>query len=74
MTRQQQAWLFIALYLAATGWVVYTLTVDPDPVQRRLARLDVRYRALQHIAETIGDMGLRAEREYHRVAEQNRTI
>lgn len=62
------------VYLAALAYLMYEMALSPDPDERKLARLHVRYRAYQHAAERIGQLGLDAEKEYHALRESRRTI
>lgn len=62
------------LYLAALAYLMYEMALDPDPDERKLSRLHVRYRAYQRAAERIGQLGIDAEKEYHALLESRRTI
>lgn len=62
------------LYLGACLYLMYSVTMDPDPDERKLSRLNLKYRAFQAAAERIGELGLRAEKEYLAAVESRRTI
>ncbi len=62
------------VYCAGMLWVAYEIVADPDVSNRRLARLNFRYRTYQGIAEYFGRLGLDAEKAYLSSVEGMRTI
>lgn len=62
------------LYLGACLYLMYSVTMDSDPEERHLSRLNFKFRALQRAAERLGELGIDAEREYHDAVESRRTI
>lgn len=76
MTTGKKAALNIVLvcYVLGMAWLAYELIADPDPGNRRLQRLNLRYRTYQGIAEHFGRLGMDAEKSYHTAVEKMRTI
>ena len=66
-------WTLILLAFTVTGFVVY-LSLDPDPAHRRMAYYYTLFTATQKLAAQIGEYGLRAEVEYRRLLELERTV
>lgn len=61
------------VYLVALAYLMYEMAMDPDPDERKLARLHMRYRGYQRLAERIGEKGIEAEKAYHELLESRRT-
>lgn len=66
--------IVILAYCAGVLWIAYEVIADPDTENRRLQRMNVRYRAYQSLAERFGRLGLQAEKEYLSAVEKMRTI
>lgn len=74
LTTRRALTVCMFLYLGACLYLMYSVTVDPDPDERKLSRLNLKYRAFQAAAERLGELGLRAEKEYLAAVESGRTI
>lgn len=66
-------WTLLFLAVTVSGFVVY-LSLDPEPMHRRMAYYYTLYTGLQKIASRLGEMGIRAEIEYRRILEAERTV